>query len=166
MTNLITYATGALSPGPRTEESSGAKLATTFAAVIFLASRCKKYEAPMGPGCDKDARNFCPERERRKERVRKPSEDLKGRVARDDGGTRARGRGPCTRRNKWVPARGEGGPGISRADLPSCDEMADHHRRVIRHIFAQLLLLPTRKPVCQTPLTENVAKCRKHNGRS
>lgn len=38
------------------------------------------------------------------------------------------------RRNGWKANRGdqEGGEGISRADLPSCGEMADHHRRIIR----------------------------------
>lgn len=50
----------------------------------------------------------------------------------------------CTKK-KWVEgqARGSGG-GISRADLPSCGEMADHHhRRIIRepnNIFGASLL--------------------------
>lgn len=46
------------------------------------------------------------------------------------------------RRNGWKAKRGdqEGGRGISRADLPSCGEMADHHRRIIRepNIFSGL----------------------------
>ena len=45
------------------------------------------------------------------------------------------------RRNGWKAKRGDQERGgISRADLPSCGEMADHHRRIIRepNIFSGL----------------------------
>jgi hypothetical protein len=35
----------------------------------------------------------------------------------------------------------EGEEGISRADLPSCGEMADHHRRIIREPNTPMLRL-------------------------